>query len=376
MQVKNGQVFDLRAGFIARDLNTDGALIARSSGDSAVLDAAGCYVIPGLVDVHFHGCAGADLSDADPEGLQTICDYQLSVGVPYLCPAGMTLPEAQLMDICRTAKQHKERASSGAELVGLHLEGPFLSYEKRGAQNAEYLHDPDGDLLLCLQEAAGGLVKLVTVAPEQPEALQFIEQARAAGIAVSVGHTACDYDIAREAFDAGARQVTHLYNGMEPLHHRKPGIIGAAFDRPEVQVELICDGVHIHESVVRLTFGLYGAERVILVSDSLRACGMPDGRYLLGGQDILVAGSRAVLAELPDTLAGSCANLMDCLRTAVRFGIPVADAVRAAGYNPARAIGLDDRLGTLDPGKDATFALLDMETLELKALVFKGERVL
>ena len=373
MRVINGQVFDLEQGFVERDVCTDGTLLSAASGDGETLDAAGCYVIPGLVDVHFHGCVGEDFSDATPDGLQRIADYELSQGVTYICPAGMTLPEDQLTDICKNAAAHRARATSGAEVVGLHLEGPFLCTAKKGAQNGDFLHDPDVPMLRRLQEAAGGCVKLVTVAPEQPGALEFIRSAVADGITVSVGHTVADYDTAKAAFDAGASHATHLYNGMPPLHHRAPAVIGAAFDSPHVQPELICDGVHIHQSVVRLTFRLFGAERMILISDSLRATGMPDGQYPFGGQEIEVHGNRATIVGHPETLAGSVTSLMGCLRQAVAYGIPMADAVRACTYNPACSIGLDKRAGTLDVGKEASLVLLDQETLAIRAIVFKGQ---
>ena len=216
-------------------------------------------------------------------------------------------------------------------------------------------------------------MRLVTVAPEQPGALEFIRSAVADGITVSVGHTVADYDTAKAAFDAGASHATHLYNGMPPLHHRAPAVIGAAFDSPHVQPELICDGVHIHQSVVRLTFRLFGAERMILISDSLRATGMPDGQYPFGGQEIEVHGNRATIVGHPETLAGSVTSLMGCLRQAVAYGIPMADAVRACTYNPACSIGLDKRAGTLDVGKEASLVLLDQETLAIRAIVFKGQ---
>lgn len=372
MQITGGTVFDLDRGFAERDLYTDGAHFTASPAGGQTLDATGCYVIPGLVDVHFHGCVGEDFSDATPDGLQAMADYELSQGVTYICPAGMTLPEDQLRRICENAAAHRAKATSGAYLAGLNLEGPFLCAAKKGAQNGAFLHDPDGDMLYRLQQAAGGLVKLVTVAPEQPGALPFIASARADGITVSVGHTTADYDTALAAFQAGARQATHLFNAMPPFTHRAPGVIGAAFDTPDVRAELICDGIHIHPSVVRATFALFGAERVILVSDSLRATGMPDGKYPFGGQEIVVHGNRATMADDPNTLAGSVTSLMGCLRQAVSFGIPLADAVRAASYNPACAIGIDDYAGSLDAGKEATAVLLDQQDLTIRAIVFRG----
>ena len=375
MRIANGQVFDLKEGFVTRDVCTDGTLISKTSGDGNVLDAAGCYVIPGLVDVHFHGCVGEDFSDATPDGLQKIADFELSQGVAYICPAGMTLPEDQLTAICRNTAAHRKKNAGGAEVVGAHLEGPFLCMAKKGAQNGDYLHDPDAAMLERLQNAAEGCVRLVTLAPEQPNSVEFIKVASKMGIHVSVGHTVADYETAKAAFEAGADHATHLYNAMPPLAHRDPGVIGAAWEVPSVKPELICDGIHIHPSVVRLTFGLFGKERMIIISDSLRATGMPDGEYPFGGQMIEVHGSRATILGHPETLAGSVTSLMGCLRQAISFGIPAADAVRACTYNPARSIGIQDRIGTLDVGKEASIVLLDQKDLSIRAIIFKGKPV-
>ncbi len=375
MRITNGQVFDLKQGFVIGEVYTDGTLLSDTSGDEFTLNAFGCYVIHGLVDVHFHGAVGEDFSDATPEGLQKIADFELSQGVAYICPAGMTLPEDQLTAICKNTAAHRSRNSGGAEVVGAHLEGPFLCMAKKGAQNADFLHDPDIPMLKRLQEAAEGSVKLVTLAPEQPGSLEFIQAAVKMGITVSVGHTAANYETARAAFEAGASHATHLFNAMPPFAHRDPGVIGAAFDVPGVQPELICDGIHIHGSVVRAAFRLFGKERMILVSDSLRATGMPDGEYPFGGQMIEVHGNRATILHHPETLAGSVTSLMGCLRQAVKFGIPLADAVRACTYNPAQSIGIEGRAGSLDAGKEASVVLLDREDLSIRGILFKGQTV-
>ena len=376
MQIKHGLVFDLEKGFEDRDLRIrDGVITDDPVEDPEIIDAAGCYVIPGLLDVHYHGCIGEDFSDASADGLQKMADYELSEGVTYICPAGMTLAEEQLTGICRNAANHKKTSSAGAELVGVHLEGPFLSQAKKGAQNSDFLHKPDADMLLRLQKEADGLVKLVTLAPEEENGLEFTKRAVEAGIHVSIGHTAADYDTALAAFQAGADHVTHLFNGMPPIHHRAPGVIMAAFDSPGVRPEIICDGVHIHGSVIRGTFRLFGADRMILISDSLRATGMPDGKYPFGGQMIEVHGNRATILDHPETLAGSVTSLMGCLRRAVAFGIPLDDAVRAASYNPAVSIGMEDRIGSLDAGKDGTAVLLDQKDLSVRGIIFKGKRV-
>lgn len=369
MRLTGAQVFDVRQGFVERDLCIeDGRIVPEADGPVSV---EGCYLIPGLTDLHFHGCVGEDFSDGDAAGLAKIAAYELSRGVTQICPAGMTLLEDQLTRICAVAAAHRAADVPGAELAGVHLEGPFLCEAKKGAQNGAWLHDPDLPMLRRLQKAAQGLVKLVTVAPEQPGAMEFIRGAAADGIAVSVGHTTADYETACAAMDAGASHCTHLFNAMPAFTHRAPGVVGAAFDHPGVRVELICDGIHIHPSVVRAVFRLFGAERVVLVSDSLRATGMPDGQYPFGGQEIVVKGPRATLAHDPGTLAGSVTDLMGCLKTAVSFGIPLADAVTAAAVNPAKVLGIYDRVGSLDAGKTANIAVLD-RNLELKAVLFHG----
>ena len=371
MRITGGQVFDLHEGFVRRDVCFDGRLLSSSSADGKTYDASGCYVIPGLTDLHFHGCMGKDFSDADPEGLEIMAKYELSQGVTQICPAGMTLLEEQLTKVCQVAAAHRDANKPGAELCGINLEGPFLSTAKKGAQKADWIHAPDVDMFRRLMAASKGLVKLVSIAPEEPGAMEFIEAVEGE-VTVSIAHTTADYDTAMEAFRLGARQVTHLFNAMPPFSHRAPGVVGAALDTPICNVELICDGVHIHPSVVRATFKMFGPKRVILVSDTMRAAGMSDGDYTLGGQAVTVKGKLATLAD--GTLAGSVTNLMNCMRTAVSFGIPLEDAVWAAAVNPARAIGIFSRMGSLEPGKRANVVVLD-QNLELKDVFFRGELV-
>ena len=367
MKITGGMVFDPAQGFVRRDVCFDGGWIVRSGGGAAY-DAAGCYVIPGLTDVHFHGCKGADFSDGDPDGLTRMAEYELSRGVTQICPAGMTMPEEQLLKICRMAAEHRRAGKPGAELVGVNLEGPFLSEAKKGAQNGAWLHAPDLEMLERLIAASENLVKLVSVAPELPGALDFVREA-SRQVNVAIAHTTADYDTATAALKAGAREITHLFNAMPPFTHRAPGVVGAAADFPACRVELICDGVHIHPAVVRSVFKLFGPDRVVLVSDSIRGTGMPDGEYALGGQTVTVQRPLAALAD--GTIAGSVTDLMDCMRAAVSFGVPLADAVRAAAVNPAQAIGIFDRVGSLDIGKQANAVVLD-ENLELNAVFFHG----
>ena len=355
MRLFGGAIFDSSAKFVSRDLCFENGFFCEQSAGEC-MDISGCYVIPGLTDLHFHGCNGADLSDGTLDALRQMAAYELQLGVTQICPACMTLPKDSLLQLCRAAAAAAKAPRPGeAELVGINLEGPFLSAEKKGAQNGNWLRTPDIELLRELDQASNYLVRLVTVAPELPGAISFIQNCPDS-LTVSIGHTAATYQEALTAFEAGARQVTHLFNAMVPSTHREPGVAGAAFDCPDVRVELICDGVHIHKSVVRAVFKLFGCHRVVLISDSMRAAGLSDGTYTLGGQPVTVSGSTATLSN--GTLAGSVTDLMGCLRTAVSFGIPLADAVVSAAVNPAKILGIYDRLGSLDIGKEATFVVL------------------
>jgi N-acetylglucosamine-6-phosphate deacetylase len=261
--------------------------------------------------------------------------------------------------------------NNGATLCGIHLEGPFLSEAKKGAQNGAYLMRANIDTFHKWQDDAKGLVKLISIAPEYPENMEFIRQAKDE-VSISLAHSTADYETAIDAFKAGADHVTHLFNAMNPLSHRSPGIPGAAHDA-KAYVELICDGVHIHPGMIRTAFSIYGEDHVILISDSMEATGMPDGTYSLGGQSVTVKGN---LASLQDgTIAGSATNLMDCVRFAVKeVGLPLETAIKCATVNPAKSIGVFDKYGSLDVGKAADFVLLDKD-LNLKGVYVNGKKI-
>lgn len=373
MRITGGKVFSGGAFVEAAVEIADGriAALAPSQAASAAegdIDATGCYVVPGFIDIHFHGCVGADLCDATGEALCAITRHEASRGVTAICPATMTYPEELLTSVARTAAAF-EPAADEAALVGINMEGPFISPDKIGAQNPAYVQRADAAMLRRIQKEAGGLVKLVDIAPEEPGALDFAAQV-AGETRVSIAHTCADYDTAREAFARGARHMTHLYNAMPGLHHRKPGPIAAAWECPDATVELICDGVHVHPAMARLTFALFGAERICLISDSMRACGLKDGTYDLGGQDVTVRGNVATLAD--GTIAGSVTDLAACVKVAVRqMGVPLEDAVLAATLTPARAIGIDDERGSLEAGKIADVVVLD-EELDVKHVIVRG----
>lgn len=334
-------------------------------------DLDGALVIPGLVDIHVHGCAGADFSDGDYAGLVRMARYLARRGVTSFAPASMTLPyDALDKAFHAAARLRREGLADGARLMGIQMEGPFLSREKRGSQNPAYLRLPDWDRFLRLYDAAEGLLRIVDVAPELPGAVEFTRRA-SEKCRVSVAHTAAGYDQAAAVFDAGATHLTHLFNAMSGIHHRHPGPIGAASERENVTAELICDGIHVHPSAVRMAFRLFPG-RICLISDALRCCGMADGSYSLGGQEILLSGGVARLTG--GAIAGSAADLYQCMRRAVSFGIPREQAVWAATALPARVIGRESETGAIADGRAADFVICGGE-LEPEAVYLGGKRL-
>lgn len=369
IRVRDGRIEEVRAG----KMRGEGFLALPGE---EVIDCQGAYAIPGLIDLHFHGCMGDDFCDGTKDAIRRIAEYEASVGVTAIAPATMTLPVEELEAILRTAAEYreeagKEEASTGADLVGVNMEGPFISKVKKGAQDERNILPCDVEVARRFLEASKGLVKFIGIAPEESEnAIAFIEEMKDQ-VHISLAHTNAAYDRAKEAFDAGASHAVHLYNAMPAFTHRAPGVVGAVADSSSVMAELICDGVHIHPAVVRGTFQMLGADRMILISDSMRATGMPDGRYTLGGLDVDVKGNRAVLVS-DGALAGSATNLMDCMRTAVKkMGIPLETAVACASINPAKSLGVEAERGSLAEGKKADIVLLD-EELELKSVIKDG----
>ncbi|MBR4016645.1 MAG: N-acetylglucosamine-6-phosphate deacetylase [Oscillospiraceae bacterium] len=333
------------------------------------VDAKGMYLVPGFLDVHTHGAMNEDFSDGKWSGLQKMSRYYAANGVTAFLATTMTLKEETLTPAMEAIRDFV-RPEDGAKCAGIHLEGPFLSYAKRGAQAAENLHAPDAEMFRRLNDASGNHVRLVTVAPEEPGALEFIREVSKV-CTVSLGHTTADYDTAVAAYEAGATHATHLFNGMPAFGHRAPGVVGAAFDKGAT-AELICDGLHIHPSVIRVAHRLFG-KNLVVISDSLRCAGMPDGQYELGGQPIEMKHGKATLLG-SETLAGSSTNLLEEVRNLVGFGIPLADAIYAVTQAPAKAVGLDHQIGRIAVGLQADLLLLN-EDLALHSVYIDGKQV-
>ena len=318
----------------------------------------GLYVLPGLVDIHTHGNSGHDFSDANEEGLAAMGQYLAVHGITSFAPTSMTLPYEKLEAAFATAAAYMQnRPAAGARVVGAHMEGPYFSEKKKGAQNSAFLKLPDAGAFRRLQEACGGIIRIVDVAPELVGAEAFVQEI-APHCRVSVAHTAASYEQAAGVFDAGASHLTHLFNAMPPIHHRLPGVIGAAAERENVVAELICDGLHVHPSIVRMAFKLFPG-RICLISDALRCCGMPDGEYELGAQTVTLRNGRATLSD--GTIAGAVRNLYEDMVNAIRFGIPVEEAILAATLTPAKEVGMDKEIGSLQAGKRADFIVCDAD---------------
>lgn len=341
----------------------------RPEGGGTVIDAAGKMVVPGYVDIHIHGANGADCSDGTAESLETVASYLLEQGVTSFLGTTMTLSERDLLRAAEAAKRKIGVPAAGcAALRGLHMEGPFFSGQKKGGQNGDFLVNPDFEMFRRIQEASGSHIRIVDVAPELPGSMEFIGKAKEL-CAVSIAHTAADYGTAKEAFARGASHVTHLFNAMPPFHHRAPGVVGAAVEDAAF-VELICDGVHIHPSVVRTVFRLFGRGRVCIVSDAMRACGLKSGVYRLGGQDVTVRDGKATLPD--GTIAGSTACIAETVRRAISFGVPPEDALCAATLTPARAAHIENEVGSLEAGKRADLLVLN-DRFEPEVILQGGE---
>ncbi|AEE90666.1 N-acetylglucosamine-6-phosphate deacetylase [Tepidanaerobacter acetatoxydans Re1] len=338
-------------------------------GFDEIIDAKGNYLSPGFIDIHTHANSGHDTMDATFEALDAMARFHSKNGVTGFLATTMTASTADTKKAIKNVSDYMVQQKHGtldisnnpqAEVLGLYLEGPYFSLAKKGAQSPEYLKNPDIDELVDLIKLSGNSIKVVALAPELPYAMEAVSFLHSQGITVSAGHSDASFEIAKNAFDHGATQVTHIFNGMKSFTHREPGIAGAALTDERVYCEMICDGIHLHPGAMRLVVNAKGKDKVILISDSMMAAGLQDGEYTLGGQKVIVKDRQARLID--GTLAGSTLTLNQAVYNMVKMvGVPLQDAVRMASLNPARAIGIDRYKGSIEIGKDADLIIFDEE---------------
>ncbi|MBQ4153373.1 MAG: N-acetylglucosamine-6-phosphate deacetylase [Oscillospiraceae bacterium] len=365
MVLKNGTVLTEDFQFVRTDLVIeDGIIVSVGETDAPGRDLNGSYVLPGLVDIHTHGCVGGDHLDGNPEITAAMRAYMKSRGTTSLLAAIQTYDTDQMLAAANNAVVNGE-GGDGAHIRGIYLEGPFFCDKFKGGQHPSYLRNPDPALFEKVQAGCGGQVKIVSIAPELDGGIEFIRSVRDAK--VFIGHTDCDYDTACVAIEAGAAGLTHTFNAMRGLHHRNPNALGAALIDDRMLCECICDGVHIHPAMVKLLYRQVGRERFIIISDSVCAAGLPDGEYVCGGRPLYVRNGTGYLED--GTISGSSTDLLQEVRNLVNWGVvSLSDAVYAASALPAKAAGIYDRVGSISVGKAADLLILSAN-LELQEVL-------
>lgn len=333
--------------------------------DAEVIDAKGGYVAPGLIDIHIHGYLGEDTSDGSADGIRKMANGIMKNGVTSWCPTTMTVSMEEINNALNTVRLLKPESKdwNGAEIIGVNLEGPFINPKKKGAQAGIHIKPLDPQFIIDNSD----IISLATVAPEIEGACEGIKIIREnCNVKVSIGHTDATFEEALDGINAGATHITHLFNAQTPLHHRNPGVVGAAL-LSDVSTELICDTFHVHKGLFELIAKIK-RDNLVLITDCTRAGGMPDGEYTLGGQKIIVNGIECLLED--GTIAGSVLKLNNAVKNVFNnTDMPLWSVVAAATINPAKAIGIDDRKGSLDPGKDADIIITDTDFNILKTII-------
>jgi N-acetylglucosamine-6-phosphate deacetylase len=366
-EILNNQNVIVEDGKIV-DINSDEV---SSESFLEVIDAKSNYLSPGFIDIHNHGNSGYDFMDANFEAFDEISKFHLKNGITSYLLTTITSKHEDLVNVLNTGSAYIESSMRYSNMVGIYLEGPYFSKEKKGAQPERYLKNPTIEEIDEFIKASGNNLTVVSIAPEMENSLDAIRYLNEKGIKVAMGHTNSTYDIAKKAIDAGASIATHLYNGMRAFSHREPGIIGASLTDERVRCEIIADMIHIHKAAIELAIDVKGFDSIILISDAMMAAGKPDGEYTLGGQDVFVKEGKAVLKD--GTIAGSTLTLNKAVYNLVNhLGIKLNDAVRMASLSSARAIGIGDKKGSIEIGKDADMIIFD-EKLNILNTIVNGE---
>ncbi|MDO5406858.1 MAG: N-acetylglucosamine-6-phosphate deacetylase [Eubacteriales bacterium] len=360
---ENGN-FYLNHGFVKGSLLVEDGEILEIGADvkaegAEIVDLEGKTVVPGFIDIHTHGAVGVDVNGADAAGFEKICRFFASQGTTSWLGSVLTDTREQTLWAIDQYKQWKAGEHGGAELLGIHLEGPFLCAEYKGAMPEHLLKTPDLELLKEYQDAAEGDIRYITVSPEVEGVVDAIPAMKKLGMQVAIGHSGADYDTARKAIRNGALGATHTGNAMKLLHQHFPAIWGAVLEDDDVYCETICDGRHLHPGTVRFILKMKGMDRVVAITDSIMAAGLPDGNYKLGVNDVVVVDGDAKLAE-GGSRAGSTLTTGKALTNVLEYtGRSLQEIIPMFTENPARLIGVYDRIGSLNPGKQADFLVLD-----------------
>lgn len=374
MVIKNGLVLNSDFEFIKSDISFDSCITSVEASDATdFFDATDCYVVPGFVDTHIHGAVGETFLEFNDNAIKKICAFEASQGTTSLVATLSAAPEEIMKSaVVNLVKESKKRDDNEAKLMGIHLEGPFFATEFKGAHLPKNIRIPDAAEFDRLCEAGEGLVKIITMAPELENGYDVVRHITDKGVTVSVGHSNATCEEAKKAFECGASQTTHTFNAMTPLNHRKPGIVGAAMSSPDICCELICDFFHVHPDVVGILYGIKGCDKITMITDAVIGAGMPDGEYMVNGQLHIIKDKKTYLES--GTIAGGSSVLLDGIKNLVSIGIPLNEAVKCATINGAKAAKIDDRVGSLEQGKDADIVILDKE-LNIKQVYINGKAI-
>ncbi|GGH82389.1 N-acetylglucosamine-6-phosphate deacetylase [Pullulanibacillus pueri] len=364
--IRNGSIL-LQEGKIAEIYAEDQKI--NSSEEREVINGSGLNVIPGFIDGHIHGANGADVMDATETALETMATFLPHEGTTSFLATTMTQSPEAIEAALKTVAAYQNKEGQ-AEIVGVHLEGPFVEKSKAGAQPQQYIIEPDLALFQKWQKLSGHAIKTITLAPEHDADGEFIRTLAEQGVNVSAGHTGTDFIGMKLAVSQGVRQVTHLCNAMVGIHHRDIGVVGAAFQLKELKGELITDGIHVSPEMMQLIVNNMGSERIIMITDSIRAKGLTTGEYDLGGQPVTVTEDRAFLED--GTLAGSILKMDKGAQNMLALeGVTLSDIIQMASINPAKQIGIFDRKGSIAVGKDADLLIVD-ENLTIHYTLCRG----
>jgi len=338
-----------------------------------IIEAQNKFIVPGYIDIHVHGGGGSDVMDGEYEAIKQVANTHSRFGTTAFLPTTMAMTKDKIIKSLKSIHEARLKGTETAEILGIHLEGPYINPEKKGAQKEEDIKKVSVEEFLEFSQASGNLIRLVTIAPEMPGAIDFIRWLHQQGIIVSVGHSNATYKQVQEGIQAGLSHVTHTFNAMRELHHREPGVVGAALTSPELTVEVIADGIHIHPIVLKILTQMKENEKLVLITDAMRATGFKEGTYDLGGQEVMVSQGQARLKN--GTLAGSVLTMDTAVKNLVnKVGISLLNAVQMASYNPAKCLGIDDRKGSVELYKDADIVILN-KNLETELTMVAGKVV-